>query len=355
MHRSADTPAARIALRPLPHSRRPALEPGLRPRTAEPKREFRPEPVRMTRSPDAETDGIVVFDLRAVGRPSAPPAQIYGEGLLIRALLAGDGGGPADTPFRAAPERVCASAVTLLDHRIRPPAAARGGGVQVWLSRGILAEIAESMGLADIDPLEALRPVDGKVLVDPTIHDLAASAAATLDRPDRGAAVFRLQIGRAIGAHLIGLHADPDLAAEPARGGLAPWQLRRAQDRLRAELGGTPSLPAIAAECGLSVSHFARAFRQSLGVSPHAWLVRQRIARAKCLMRGRGPSLAEIALACGFADQSHFTRVFAREAGMSPGRWRRMVDPDEPDRDRGDAPACQRPVEKGPCRERTLA
>jgi AraC-like DNA-binding protein len=297
----------------------------------------------------------VVFDPRAVGCPGAPQIQIYGEGLLIRALLTGDGGGAAGGPLRSAPERVCASTVTLLDHRIRAPADCRGGGVQVWLSRRILAEIAESMGLVDIDPLEALKPVDGKVLVDPTIHDLAASAAATLDRPDRGAAVFRLQIGRAIGAHLIGFHADPGLTAEPARGGLAPWQLRRAQDRLRTELGDTPSLPAIAAACGLSVSHFARAFRQSLGVSPHAWLVRQRIARAKSLMCGRGSSLAEIALACGFADQSHFTRVFAREAGMSPGRWRRMVEPDEPDRDRRDAPACRRPVGKGTRREGALS
>lgn len=351
MHRPVDTPAVRIAIPPLLRSRRPAPEPGLRPRTVEPKRESRSDPVRTTRSPDPQTDGIVVTDLRAGGRPAAPQPQRYGAGLLIRVQLADDGGWPAGGCFRPAPERVCTSSVTLLDHRNRPPAADRGGAVQIWLSRRILAEVAESMGLGDIDPLAALKPVDGKVLVDPTIHDLAASAAATLDRPDRGAAVFRLQIGRAIGAHLIGLHADPGLhahpgllahpglAAEPVRGGLAPWQLRRAQDRLRAELGDTPSLQTVAAECGLSVSHFARAFRQSLGVSPHAWLVRQRIARAKILMRGRGPSLAEIALACGFADQSHFTRVFVREEGMSPGRWRRMVEPQQPGADRQDVSA----------------
>jgi AraC-like DNA-binding protein len=330
MHRSADTPAARLAIPPLPRRRRPALEPGQRPRAVEPPREPGPEPVRTTRSPDAETDGIVVSELPAVGRTTAPQPKTYGEGLLIRVQRADDGGWPAGGPLRPAPERICASAVTLLDRRIRPPTNDRGVAVQIWLSRRILVEVAASMGLGDIDPLEALKPVDGRVLVDPTIHDLAASAAATLDRPDRGAAVFRLQIGRAIGAHLIGLHADPGLAAEPARGGLAPWQLRRAQDRLRAGLGDTPSLQAIAVACGLSVSHFARAFRQSLGVSPHVWLVRQRIARAKTLMRGPGPSLAEIALACGFADQSHFTRVFAREAGVSPGRWRRMVEPEEP-------------------------
>ena len=79
----------------------------------------------------------------------------------------------------------------------------------------------------------------------------------------------------------------------------------------------------LAEECGLSPRHFARAFRQSTGVPPHRWLMRHRVQRAKELLRRQALSLADIALRCGFADQSHFTRVFSREVGFSPGQWRR--------------------------------
>jgi transcriptional regulator GlxA family with amidase domain len=53
-------------------------------------------------------------------------------------------------------------------------------------------------------------------------------------------------------------------------------------------------------------------------------LVLQRVARAKSLLRRSDGSLADIAVACGFANQSHFTRVFSREVGLSPTQWRRQ-------------------------------
>jgi AraC family transcriptional regulator len=79
----------------------------------------------------------------------------------------------------------------------------------------------------------------------------------------------------------------------------------------------------IAAEIGISASHFSRAFRASVGLPPHQWLLRQRISAAKQLMSVRGLSLAEIAIAAGFANQSHFTRVFSTLVGVSPNLWRR--------------------------------
>jgi AraC-like DNA-binding protein len=60
-----------------------------------------------------------------------------------------------------------------------------------------------------------------------------------------------------------------------------------------------------------------------MGVAPHRWLINRRVELAKDLLRDRETSLSEIALRCGFADQSHFTRVFTRWAGVSPGAWRR--------------------------------
>ena len=64
--------------------------------------------------------------------------------------------------------------------------------------------------------------------------------------------------------------------------------------------------------------------REDAGVSPHRWLLQHRVERAKELMRTRALSHADVAMFCGFADQSHFTRVFTAMAELSPGAWRRI-------------------------------
>ena len=78
-------------------------------------------------------------------------------------------------------------------------------------------------------------------------------------------------------------------------------------------------------ECGLSLSHFSRSFRQSVGDSPHGWLIKRRLEAAPAMMRDSALTLADVALTCGFADQSHFTRVFYRAVGVAPGSWRRSL------------------------------
>jgi AraC-like DNA-binding protein len=111
--------------------------------------------------------------------------------------------------------------------------------------------------------------------------------------------------------------------SKPPQGGLAPWQLRRAKDILSAHIVGSVSIAQLAAECGLSTCHFARSFRHSTGISPHRWLMHRRVERAMGLLKQSRLPIIEIALSCGFADQSHFTRVFTSMHGSAPGRWRR--------------------------------
>lgn len=71
---------------------------------------------------------------------------------------------------------------------------------------------------------------------------------------------------------------------------------------------------------GVSRYALARHFRACLGTSPYRYLVMRRLDRARAMIR-RGAGLADIAAACGFADQSHMTRQFKRAYGLSPGRW----------------------------------
>jgi transcriptional regulator GlxA family with amidase domain len=74
----------------------------------------------------------------------------------------------------------------------------------------------------------------------------------------------------------------------------------------------------------LSPSHFSRAFKASFGCSPHAHVIARRIDRAKLMMLETSAPLCEVALACGFADQSHFSTKFRRAAGQAPRAWRRV-------------------------------
>jgi AraC-like DNA-binding protein len=107
--------------------------------------------------------------------------------------------------------------------------------------------------------------------------------------------------------------------------GLAPWQLRRAQEMFRSDLSENLSLNSVAQACKLSVSHFAHAFKGSTGIPPHKWVMATRIEMARGLLTNSATPLAEIAGMCGFADQSHFSRVFAHMMGTSPGAWRREI------------------------------
>ena len=87
---------------------------------------------------------------------------------------------------------------------------------------------------------------------------------------------------------------------------------------------GVP-LKEVARECGLSVGHFSHAFRRTLGVAPHKWLIEQRIVLSKEKLRDGRLSLSDVAAECGFSDQSHLTRVFRQMVGVSPGAWRRAL------------------------------
>jgi AraC family transcriptional regulator len=109
------------------------------------------------------------------------------------------------------------------------------------------------------------------------------------------------------------------------RGGLSVWQAKCALAYIEANLGSKLGIMEISALVALSQSHFSRAFKHTLGVSPMAYVSARRIERAKMLITSTSERLSDIALACGFADQSHFNRNFGRMVGMSPGLWRRKI------------------------------
>jgi transcriptional regulator GlxA family with amidase domain len=107
-------------------------------------------------------------------------------------------------------------------------------------------------------------------------------------------------------------------------GGLADWQLDLTLALVLRNLSVGISVAELACQCGLSRSHFARAFKVSTGLPPHRWLMRCRVERSQELLERSNDEIAEIAQCCGFADQSHLTRVFHTATGVSPAAWRRQ-------------------------------
>jgi AraC-like DNA-binding protein len=106
--------------------------------------------------------------------------------------------------------------------------------------------------------------------------------------------------------------------------GLAPWQLELASRLLLRDLCAEVSASDLAQRCGLSRSHFTKAFAVSTGAPPHRWVVRHRIRRAAEMLEGTRERISVIAASCGFSDQSHLTRVFHAALGASPAAWRRQ-------------------------------
>jgi AraC family transcriptional regulator len=191
-----------------------------------------------------------------------------------------------------------------------------------YIPRSALNAIADDAGAPRIDQLSYCP---GAGVSDQTILSLGQSLHAALAAPQCASQLFVDHVTLAVGTHVAQAFGRMHPARQLPRGCLAPWQVRRAKELMSANLAGNLALSDIAKECGLSVSHFARAFRVSAGMAPYQWLLRRRVEHAKQLVVESRLSLAEVALASGFADQSHLTRVFSRIAGCSPGALRRCA------------------------------
>lgn len=111
----------------------------------------------------------------------------------------------------------------------------------------------------------------------------------------------------------------------PNQRGLTSRQVRNALEYIETHVADEISLADIAGAAGVSVSSVTRGFRIALGVAPHRWVLNRRIALAQRRMSAGKTPLSEIAVLCGFADQSHLARVFLRHVGASPSLWRRSV------------------------------
>jgi AraC family transcriptional regulator len=189
--------------------------------------------------------------------------------------------------------------------------------VHFQVRRAAIDDVAASLGY---EPPGGFRL---SVLEDDlALAQMTKSVLPILGYPRRASHLALDHLELVLGAHLVQRYAATRRRRAEPRRGLAEWQKMRATELLRENLDGSIRLADLARECDLSVSHFARSFKASFGVTSHAWLTDLRMERAKELLATTLP-LVHVASQAGFGDQAAFTRNFHRIVGVAPGRWRR--------------------------------
>src|SRR5215472_9099038 len=134
--------------------------------------------------------------------------------------------------------------------------------------------------------------------------------------------LFLDSVEQAIAAALVDAYASRIRSVRPLRGGLGPARLRTITELVHARMEDELSLSEIAQSVELSPAHFSRMFRKSTGETPHQFVLRNRIERAKERLRAPEARVLDVALACGFKTQQHFARVFRHLCGISPREYR---------------------------------
>jgi len=193
---------------------------------------------------------------------------------------------------------------------------------RIYLSQSLLTEAYEHVKGHAPDTEIVLS--DFAVLTDSAVEKLV-QAIVHADRCDEAfGRTFLDSLGLAIASRLIAAHLEPS-GSSVAGAALAKWRLKRVFEYISDSLDGPISLHDLANAAGLTRMHFARQFRACIGITPHQYVLRRRIARAQELLLNPENSIVGVALDVGFQTQAHFSVVFKKIVGETPNRWRQQL------------------------------
>jgi AraC family transcriptional regulator len=165
-----------------------------------------------------------------------------------------------------------------------------------------------------------LRP--SRKFADPRLSAMVAAVHAEMAAGFPSGRLFLDSVEQAMAVALVNGHAVRHRPVQISRGGLGPARLRRIRELVQAKIEGELSLDEMAQSVGLSTAHFARMFRKSTGQTPHQFVLRQRLERAKVMLRAPDARVLDVAVACGFKTQQHFAQVFRDVWGVNPTEYR---------------------------------
>jgi AraC family transcriptional regulator len=157
---------------------------------------------------------------------------------------------------------------------------------------------------------------------DPRLSAMVAAVHAEMVAGFPSGRLFLDSVEQAMAVTLVNGHAARHRPVQVYRGGLGSARLRRIRELVDAKMEDDLSLDEMAQSVGLSTAHFARMFRKSTGATPHQFVLRQRLERAKAMLRAPDARVLDVAVACGFKTQQHFAQAFRDLWGLSPTEYR---------------------------------
>jgi AraC family transcriptional regulator len=221
------------------------------------------------------------------------------------------------------------------EHNLRTEA----GRVSI-LSRGTTIDVISWLGTLDVTYVEVARSVvhryagykgnlsDFEVATvfavpEPSICALVDNMVLEIDAGCPAGKLYGEQLSMALAAYLAGRFALPSTKPKHPKPQLSQAKLRDVRDYIRVNLASDLSVFELAKIAQLSPFHFSRLFKNSVGMTPYQYVIRERIREGGRMLRTEKESIAEIALTVGFSSQSHFTDVFRKITGSTPKRQRR--------------------------------
>jgi AraC family transcriptional regulator len=195
--------------------------------------------------------------------------------------------------------------------------------LHLHLSKGLLARTAQDVLGSDLTSLSLPARVGFQ---DPLLLQIGLALWRELKQPVPASNLYAQTAAQMLAVHLLCHYTSRGSSAKTLSHhlrGLTGHQIKQVVDFILAHLSQDLSLEALAEQIGFSPAHFARLFRQTTGESPHRFVLRQRVERARHLLQETDAPLVQIAAECGFANQSHLTQVFKAHLGLTPRAYRR--------------------------------
>jgi len=169
-----------------------------------------------------------------------------------------------------------------------------------------------------------LEVVESSTANDPVISSVGLALMSELESEREEGKLYAESLANLLALHLVRHYTTAKNGTSPVTGGLSGHKLRLVLEFIDANYALELSLAELAAVAGMSTFHFAREFKRTTGTTPHQYLLKLRIDRAKELLSGSQMPLVDVGSQSGFSHQSHFTRLFRKLTGTTPQSYRLM-------------------------------
>jgi AraC family transcriptional regulator len=191
--------------------------------------------------------------------------------------------------------------------------------LQIRITSQFIQSVAREALAMNPDRLELLSE---SRIRDPQIEAISMMLLTELQQENLGGKLYIESLANVLAIHLIKQYATTKSQLPTYEGGLSQRQLLHILDYIHEHLDRDIKLVDLADRLGISQFHFSDLFKQSLGITPYQYLLRQRIERAKQLLKQGDQSIVDIAFLCGFSSHSHLSKQFRQLTGMTPKAYR---------------------------------